>query len=46
MIKLGLAVAALAVGGWLAAPWVAMWRHGTLDQQVIRAWREQYEETS
>lgn len=32
--------------GWLVAPWVAMWRHGTLDQQTVRAWRsEPHKET-
>lgn len=34
-------LAAIAAIAWFAAPWIAMRRHGTLDQQVIRAWREE-----
>lgn len=29
-----------AAVAWVAAPWVAMARHGTLDQQALAAMRE------
>lgn len=40
MTKRGLAAAAAALA-WLLAPWVAMRRRGTLDEQRRRAWAQE-----
>lgn len=34
------AAVTVLVAGWLLAPWVAMWRRGTLDEQTVRSWQE------
>jgi hypothetical protein len=31
--------AAIAAVAWAVAPWVHLRRHGTLDEQTVRAWR-------
>lgn len=38
---LGGAVAAAATG-WVLAPWVAMARKGTLDEQTVAAWKQEF----
>lgn len=43
MLRIAL-IAVTALAGWLGVPWLAMWRHGTRDQQTVRAWRTEPEE--
>ncbi|WP_285589007.1 hypothetical protein [Actinomycetospora sp. NBRC 106378] len=33
--------AAVAAVGWLAAPWIALARQGTLDVQRVRSWQHE-----
>jgi hypothetical protein len=36
-----LGTAAVVVAGWVAAPWIAMARRGTLDDRHVRAWADE-----
>ncbi|GLZ51675.1 hypothetical protein Acsp07_12920 [Actinomycetospora sp. NBRC 106378] len=41
MVKVIVGAAAIAAGiAWVAAPWISMARHGTLDEQALEAMRE------
>ena len=39
-IVVGVALAAAAA--WVAAPWIAMARHGTVDQRTVASWWAEY----